>query len=322
MTQQFQTRADRISGTGRLRRAAAWLIGVGVASSPGWAATAPPGDEEPEPARPMLITESSGLVAGTTNFVAVSFDIDEGWHVYWPGQNDTGFATTIELTLPEGWEAGEPRWPAPHRYVSAGGILDHVYEDGEATILIPIVIPEDAEIGPARLSADLEWLVCREACIPGWKTVGIKTSVLGPMTRPRPSEHRSRFQAARARFPVELPLDPELRSRLPEPGVTIAWKNGVLVVSLDPGSLRAPAKKLAFYPDETGSSVASLLKSGASSAKPDGTPPSPLRLSPEDASKPLRGIIEVEFGTGTPSLLYRIETAVPDEQEHSTPSPE
>jgi hypothetical protein len=282
---------------------------VACAAFTGSATGAQPGsDDEETPARPLLISASDGLVAGATNTLAVSFDLDEGWHVYWPGQNATGFAPSIELTLPEGWEAGETLWPAPHRYISPGGILDHVYERGEATFLIPLTIPEDAETGPVRLTADLEWLVCREACIPGWETVTLETRVLPAGARVAPSGHTARFEAARKR--LAEPFRPAWRPRAlpPTRAVTLGWDGGVLTIApAEKGLQRAPVS-IAFYPDDRGSAIAGLLESGASASKAPGTLPGALRLRREDPSKPVSGIVEVGFGKGVAPALYRIET--------------
>ena len=289
------------------------LLPAVLLTVPGIVSAQPGLDDEPEPARPMLISASDGLVAGTTNTLAVSFDLDEGWHVYWPGQNATGFAPTVELTLPEGWVAGEILWPAPHRYVSPGDILDHVYEDGEATFLVPVTVPADAEIGPVRLSADMEWLVCREACIPGWGTVTLETTVLPAGARVAPSSHTERFEAARKRFAE--PYRPAMRSRRAPPtrAVSLKWNDGTLTIApAEKGLPRAPVS-IAFYPDDQGSPIAKLLETGASASEKPGVLPAPLRLTRQDASKPVSGIIEVGFGKGERPALYRIETRPGDE---------
>ena len=262
----------------------------------------------------MLISEGKALVAGATNNIALTFDIDEGWHVYWPGQNDTGFAPTVELTLPEGWEAGEIQWPAPHRYIAPGNILDHIYEDGEATFIIPITIPKDANPGAVRLTADLEWLVCREACIPGWETVTLETSVALTGARIAPSEHADRFAKARERHAVPLKPDPHPRRLPPTRWATLSWQDGTLRIapdvpprSGDSESDIARPVSIAFYPDAKSSPIEDLLNRGESRGDA-ARPPAPLRLEREDASKPISGIVEVRFLDRSRPALYRIET--------------
>ncbi|MEO1511318.1 MAG: protein-disulfide reductase DsbD domain-containing protein, partial [Planctomycetota bacterium] len=146
---------------------------VGIAASTGSAA--PPtssavgfdGEGDLGPAVPMLISEFRSLTPGGANAIAVSFDLEPGWHVYWPGQNTTGFPVDIILSLPEGISAGEEIWPTPERYELPGGILDHTFED-QVTVIIPIEVDERVESGRrVTIEAELDWLVCKDACLPG-----------------------------------------------------------------------------------------------------------------------------------------------------------
>lgn len=294
------------------------VVALGVlaahASGQGWQ------DSEPEPARPMLIAETEALVAGELNTLACSFDIDDGWHVYWPGQNTTGFAPTIELSLPEGWEAGEIIWPTPHRHVLPGEILDHIYEDGEATFLIPVRVPEDAALGDVRLSADLEWLVCREACIPGWGTVTLETAVVSADTRPAAGTRAGRISKARANTPVptRLTASGELREAKSgrATGLTLsrteATGAATLEFRIESGMFRDGVRRLSFYPHESGASVRDLVRAGERSAKQSESVHA-LRLVAEFDEKPLRGILVVEPHGSKQRLAYRIE--VPSERE-------
>jgi len=262
------------------------------------ASAAPLPDGGPMPARPMLIAESTALVAGATNYIAVAFYIEPGWHTYWPGQNDTGFAPTIELTIPKGWTAGEPQWPAPQRHISPGGVLDHIYEN-ESTILIPITIPADAQPGPVTISANLEWLVCKEACIPGWQAVTLATSVIPSNARPRPSPQAVLFVNARARIPKPLPKPGHQSSNqtLKDPGITMKWANGVLIINATQGN-----KLITFAPHKSGSPIKDLINTGESKT---GT----LRLKPTDPTKPIRGVVEVTTKRGKNSpILVKIDT--------------
>lgn len=250
-------------------------------------------DDDHPPARPRLISEYNALTPGKTNTIALTFDIDEGWHTYWPGQNDTGLPISFTLTLPDGLAAGEPRWPAPHRHISEGGILDHVYEKGESTVLIPLHIASDARAGErVTIKADAEWLVCREACIPGWGTVKLTLPVLAAGETPEPSPDRGRIMSARRRLPVPLPKKPR--------DVSVRWDRGVLEIR----SL-GPVKAITFSPSEKSRPIRDLLKSGESRK-------GVLRLTPEDGTKPIVGVIElVPKEKGKPSRLYRIETSPP-----------
>jgi thiol:disulfide interchange protein DsbD len=95
-------------------------------------------------------------------------DIEPGWHLYWKNNGDTGMPIMLKLTLPEGVTAGEILWPTPKRYEHSGGLLDYTY-DCSVTIFIPLSgVKKDQ---PVSVKADIEFLVCKEACIPGVKTI-------------------------------------------------------------------------------------------------------------------------------------------------------
>src|SRR5437867_11935695 len=68
---------------------------------------------EPEHARAGLISESTRLIPGETQWLALDFEIDDGWHLYWEGTNDSGFPPKLNATAPSGYRIGEMLWPAP-----------------------------------------------------------------------------------------------------------------------------------------------------------------------------------------------------------------
>ena len=81
-----------------------------------------------------------------------------------------GEPPTVQWTLPTGIKAGPLQFPAPHR-IPYGPLLDYGYPD-------EVLFPVDMEVAPglktgvpALLSAKVDWLVCRESCIPGKATL-------------------------------------------------------------------------------------------------------------------------------------------------------
>src|SRR5262245_15955955 len=80
-------------------------------------------------AKVSLVSEKRTVTRGSNFLLAVRFDLEPGWHIYWKGQNDTGYPPSVTLDLPEGFRTGEILWPVPKRLVSPGNILDHVYND-------------------------------------------------------------------------------------------------------------------------------------------------------------------------------------------------
>jgi len=161
---------------------------------------------EPEPtamelATPRLIAETTVMPRSGVFNIAIHYEIEPGWHLYWKNPGDTGAPMQIDLELPEGLRAGEVRWPAPKRFVHAG-LLDYIYEDS-LTLVIPIHVetpPEDS----ATVAIELEWLVCKEACLAGFTTLSLTAPVAESSSGVHPSDDAHHFKAARAAWPTHI----------------------------------------------------------------------------------------------------------------------
>ena len=179
---------------------AALLLLSGVGFPTGMAAQDP---EDPNPfSDAWLVSEVSSIQPGIPFTVAVRFEMDPGWHNYWKNSGDTGYPTSIDWTLPEGFKAGEIQWPVPERY-EYYPLVDYVYSDGLA-LLIDITPPSELEEGTSvTLSAYVDWLLCKEECIPDGAEVSVEIPVtLGP---PSPaSGWADLFQETRNRLPKAL----------------------------------------------------------------------------------------------------------------------
>ncbi len=238
-------------------------------------------------ARVTLITENPSGSPGGTVMLGVHLQIQEGWHVYWDGLNDTGYPVSVDLELPAGVTAGEMLWPAPERHISPGNILDHVYV-GEVTLLVPLTVSGSAAVGSSmRVDATVNWLACREACIPGSARAQTTFQV-------EPAEDTSgngdpRVAVARSRLPGPAP------ERLTvgfEPGTPEGSESGsggfegwIAMLAF------SGADRLAFYPASACVPLANPIEDATAQAGR-----LRLRLAPEqdaDGSR-LMGVLEVE----------------------------
>jgi DsbC/DsbD-like thiol-disulfide interchange protein len=259
----------------------------------------PPADQEYQ-ARPRLVTENARLRAGQTEWIGVTFTMQDNWHIYWPGQNDSGFPAEFEFTLSVEGEVGEPVWPAPVRYFPAEGLLDHVYEK-QVTIMFPLVLAEQAthrESGEVAsqevtISVVADWLVCKEECIPEGASLSLTVPVVrgeSAVSQQAGSQGKGDlagpdaplFEAARQRHPeVWSNSGAQADSGTQTDSVVQAvWKDRQLVFSA-PGS-----SKLAFYPADDSLQVVNLIKTGETTG-------TPLTLDFKDGSGPVRGILEI-----------------------------
>ncbi len=122
-----------------------------------------------------LVADLSSVEPGETVHIALHQEITPGWHTYWRNPGDSGDATMIDLTLPDGWTAGEIIWPAPNTY-SLGPLTNYGYSD-QVTLPIPVTVPADAPSGRVSIDAQANWLVCEDICIPERATLQITLSV-------------------------------------------------------------------------------------------------------------------------------------------------
>ncbi|MGO9323150.1 MAG: protein-disulfide reductase DsbD family protein [Terracidiphilus sp.] len=114
---------------------------------------------------------------GGTNNAGLYFKLEPGWHVYWLNPGDSGEPPRISWTLPNGFRVGPLEFPAPER-LPLGPLMDYGYEN---EVLFPFQI--DVESGltsgsTITLDANVNWLVCREVCIPEKAQLEEKLDVL------------------------------------------------------------------------------------------------------------------------------------------------
>lgn len=120
------------------------------------------------------LTASADPAPNTIFILAVNLTLEDHWHTYWPGINDTGYGLSFDITPIEGLTFGKPYFPTPKRYLAAGDILDHVYED-QLSVLIPVTVSKDLKPGikPA-INITTNALVCDEVCIPQTTTASVE----------------------------------------------------------------------------------------------------------------------------------------------------
>lgn len=250
-------------------------------------------------ARPHLMTEAAALAPGKPDTLGIRFDIEPGWHLFWNGQNDTGYPIHVQASFPEGFEVGELLWPAPERHESPGNILDHVYNDS-VTLLLPFRAPDTLQTGAwARFTCSIQWLSCRDACVPGEDELSMTLPVIDPegsaqdrslwegAVRSCPPETRKAFAAARARIPRPLgPLDAAVR-----------WtREGRDLVIQVPGAV-----ELAFYPAVDSAPMESILRDGVSKGET-----LRLRLAPDPGeAATVLGVLDISDGTSR-DMFYTV----------------
>ena len=120
----------------------------------------------------------SGVLVGDIgnkfpNDAGLYFKLEPGWHIYWKNPGDAGEPPHIHWTLPAGITAGPMQFPAPKR-LPLGPLMDFGYED-EVLFPFKMYVAEGFHGGPVTLHAKVDWLVCRERCIPGNAELEVQT---------------------------------------------------------------------------------------------------------------------------------------------------
>ncbi len=114
----------------------------------------------------LLIEQESVPADGGTITLGLYLKPDPTWHTYWINPGDAGMAPSVKWMLPDGFEAGELMFPAPH-VLPFGELNTYAYEE-ELLLLTEVTVPGDQAVGSELIiSGAASWVVCDDKiCIP------------------------------------------------------------------------------------------------------------------------------------------------------------
>jgi thiol:disulfide interchange protein len=190
-----------------------------------------------------LVSETVSIQPGRPLTVALWLKLEPHWHVYWKNPGDSGLAPTLQWKLPEGFKAGEILWPVPQR-IEVPPLVSFGYED---EVLLPVVIEVSPNIKPGArvtLAAKVDWLVCRETCIPGSADLQLTLPVAADVPKGDPA-WGNRIEAVRKALPKAGETLAEARVE----GDSLVLSVGMLSAE---GSDPGPSANLFFFPDGEG----------------------------------------------------------------------
>ncbi|MBI4530052.1 MAG: hypothetical protein HY709_00895 [Candidatus Latescibacteria bacterium] len=186
---------------------------------------------ELHPVRVELLANVATVNQGETLTLGVLFRLKPGWHIYWKNPGDAGLPTSVRFILPEGWGAGQLRWPVPMRFDQPGDIVGYGYADS-VLMTVRVTVPEKLSSGSvAIISADVTWLCCEKVCLPGQTHLELKL----PVAQSSVPANRSLFTAWERRLPVDAdavgsPFTTNIRGNIPTDAtsgtfaVVLHWK--------------------------------------------------------------------------------------------------
>jgi thiol:disulfide interchange protein DsbD len=168
-----------------------------------FAAISPAAAQTGPKVRASLIAESGEVAPGASVTVALQEIIAPDWHTYWSNPGEAGLPTEIKWTLPPGWKASEIAWPYPHR-LPVGPLMQYGYED-KVWLLTTVTVPADAKPGDiVTVKAAVDWLVCKDVCIPEDTTLSLPLTVSASPIAPYATV-KDEFDAAHAKIPAPSP---------------------------------------------------------------------------------------------------------------------
>lgn len=179
--------------------AVAAFLGLALA---GPSALALPSQAATEQVQARLVASVDAVHPGDRIVLGVQQRIIPHWHTYWVNPGDSGLATSIAWTLPEGATAGDIQWPVPSRF-KLGPVTNQGYEK-EVTLLSEIQVPASAKVGGSfPVQAKVNWLVCQEVCIPQEVQLALNLPVVAAGVAG--GQGSELIQQAQARLPVASP---------------------------------------------------------------------------------------------------------------------
>lgn len=119
----------------------------------------------------------SELAAGEQTTLGFYFEVDPHWHVYWHNPGDSGAAPRFDVQS-QGATVGEVLWPFPTRLPIEH--LTNLGYEGNVAYLLPVT--PQPKVSEIELNVDLEWLVCKVDCIPGFGQMSLRIPI-GKQTR-------------------------------------------------------------------------------------------------------------------------------------------
>ena len=152
-----------------VRRVLSGILAILVAGA--WAS-----DAQASPnVQATLIVDGDAAVPGLPLDVGIRLRMRPGWHVYWKNPGDSGLPPSVAWTLPPGFEAGQIEWPPPERFLDEG-LMTYGYR-GEVILPVRIHTPDRIPGDSALIAARVDWLECKDICLPGTRAIRVALPV-------------------------------------------------------------------------------------------------------------------------------------------------
>jgi hypothetical protein len=138
-------------------------------------------------------------------WIAVRFDIAEGYRISWLNPGDVGKTTRVRFEVPEGFLLGALAYPAPRRFQLPGNLVSYGYER-QTAIFAEVTAPERVPDGRTfRFDVKADWLACKDDCsseeLSAWFELASSALAPEPELPPELAPHLSALPLAFAALP-------------------------------------------------------------------------------------------------------------------------
>lgn len=171
-----------------------------------------------------LVSDHQDLRPGQNFKLALHFIPDPHWHTYWQNPGDSGLATSITWTLPDGVAAGPIQWPAPMA-ISVPPLVNYGFE-GPTILVSELSLPADFRGSELQIHAKVDWLVCKEICIPTDASFTLNLAVTqtavpsrdysalfeqASQQQPKPVQLQGRYDVQNQKFSAAIQMPEDLK---------------------------------------------------------------------------------------------------------------
>ena len=111
-----------------------------------------------------LKADTKSIQPGTAFKIFLDFNLTQGWHTYADPPGDSGLPVRVAWTLPPDFKAGSIEWLPVNTYEDFG-FTTYGYS-GNISLPVTIIPPENMSSNDVTLKTKIDWMVCKDTCIP------------------------------------------------------------------------------------------------------------------------------------------------------------
>jgi thiol:disulfide interchange protein/DsbC/DsbD-like thiol-disulfide interchange protein len=183
-----------------------------------------------------LIADQDSVSPGSNFTIGVNFTLEPGWHIYWRNPGDSGLPPRFS------WSSNndsvivrDPLWPYPQR-LESGPLVNYGY--GDVLIPFPASVASDAKDTSVTVALKLEWLVCKDECLPGSGNLKLKLPVKSKASYP--SKEAALFAKTYER--LAAPID--------RVSIAVEEQPDHIMIALIPLEPRQFPNEVVFFPED------------------------------------------------------------------------